>query len=211
MFWFRALTCLFVLLAFSLEAEGDIYSYTDGDGVVHLTNIRPAGPQGRRAKVVMRTPPRRAARRSVTPIMPRDRDPSRFTRFDAHIREASQLYAIPEALIRAVMQVESNYDPRVVSHCGAQGLMQLMPATGRRMGVQNPFDPRQNILGGTRYLRYLANLFGGDLVLTIAGYHAGEAAVTRYRGVPPYQTTQRYVPTVLRHYYRYREQLAAVR
>lgn len=193
------------------RAQADVYSYTGDNGVVHFTNIRPEGSRGREYKVVMRSPPQRRGRKGVKAIMPRDRDPGRLTRFDPFIHEASRLYAIPEALIRGVIQVESNYDPRVVSHCGAQGLMQLMPATGRRMGVRNPFDPRQNILGGTRYLRYLANLFNGDIVLTIAGYHAGENAVMRYNGVPPYETTQRYVPTVLRHYYRFREMETASR
>ncbi len=198
------LAIVLVVLAYPLLAWTDVYTYTDSDGVVHFTNIRPSASQAKRFKVIMRTPPARKARPGVTPIMPRDTDPGRFSRFDAHIREASRLYAIPDPLIRAVIHVESNYDPRVVSHCGAQGLMQLMPETGRRMGVRDPFNPRQNILGGTRYLRYLANIFNGDLVLTIAGYHAGENAIIRYRGVPPYETTQRYVPAVLRHYYRYR-------
>jgi len=84
------------------------------------------------------------------------------------------------------------------------GLMQLMPQTARSMGVRDPFDPRQNILGGTRYLRVLANSFNGDLVLTVAAYNAGGGAVTRYRGVPPYAETRRYVQRVLRHYYAYR-------
>ncbi len=191
------------------QLRADIYSYTDENGVVHLTNIRPSGKAAKRYKVVIKTPPRRTPRSGVTPIMPRNSNPERYRRFDRFIAEASQLYAIPQALIRGVIQVESNYNPRVVSHCGAQGLMQLMPQTGQRMGVRDPFDPRQNILGGTRYLRYLANIFGGDIVLTIAGYHAGEHAIIRYQGVPPYETTQRYVPNVLRHYYRYRQQEAA--
>jgi len=88
-----------------------------------------------------------------------------------------------------------------VSGVGAQGLMQLMPGTARRMAVRDSFDPRQNILGGTRYLRWLANMFNGDLVLTIAAYNAGEAAVVRYNGIPPYAETQGYVQRVLRHYY----------
>lgn len=192
-------------LCIPVVTNADVYSYTDANGVVHFTNVRPRGSGAKRYKVIMRTPPARTPRAGVSPVMPHDSDPARYRRYDRYIHEASRLYAIPEPLIRAVVQVESNYDPRVVSHCGAQGLMQLMPATGRRMGVRDPFDPRQNILGGTRYLRYLANIFGGDIVLTIAGYHAGENAVIRYRGVPPYETTQRYVPAVLRHYYRYRQ------
>jgi soluble lytic murein transglycosylase-like protein len=192
-------------------AHADVYSYTDSDGVIHFTNVRPRGKGAHHYKVIMREAPLRAARKGVVTVMPGDTDPARFHRYDRFIAEASARYAIPTALIRAVVMVESNYDPRVVSHCGAQGLMQLMPVTGRRMGVRDPFDPRQNILGGTRYLRFLANVFGGDLVLTIAGYHAGENAVMRYRGVPPYETTQRYVPAVLRHYYRFRQEDAARR
>ena len=108
-------------LLFEGAAEADVYSYTDDDGVVHLTNVRPSGGSDRRYKVVMRTPPSRRARSGVTPVMPRDGTSSRYTRFDAHIREASRLYAIPESLIRAVVRVESNYDPRVVSHLGLRG------------------------------------------------------------------------------------------
>jgi len=104
-----------------------------------------------------------------------------------------------------VIKVESDYNPEVVSHAGASGLMQLMPATAARMGVTDVFDPRQSILGGARYLRVLANHFNGDLVLTIAAYNAGEGAVIRYRGIPPYEETQRYVRRVLRHYYNFLE------
>jgi soluble lytic murein transglycosylase-like protein len=82
--------------------------------------------------------------------------------------------------------------------------MQLMPRTAASMGVRDPFDPRQNILGGARYLRILANTFNGDLVLTIAAYNAGEGAVVRHRGIPPYTETQRYVRNVLRYYYAFR-------
>jgi soluble lytic murein transglycosylase-like protein len=84
------------------------------------------------------------------------------------------------------------------------GLMQLMPKTARSMGVSDPFDARQNILGGARYLRILANRFNGDLVLTVAAYNAGEGAVQKHRGIPPYKETQRYVRRVLKHYYAYR-------
>ena len=93
------------------------------------------------------------------------------------IREAATLYQIPEELVRAVIKVESDYDPRAVSRVGAQGLMQLMPETAQRMQVKDSMDPRENILGGVRYLRVLANMFNGDLQLTVAGYNAGENAV----------------------------------
>jgi len=102
--------------------------------------------------------------------------------------------------------VESNYNPRVVSRVGAMGLMQLMPQTARSMGVSDPFNPQQNILGGARYLRVLANHFQGNLILTIAAYNAGEGAVMRYGGIPPYTETRRYVRRVLHHYQRYAQE-----
>ncbi|HHH28195.1 MAG TPA: lytic transglycosylase domain-containing protein, partial [Polyangiaceae bacterium] len=162
----------------------------------------------------IRTPsPAPAARTAASASGGGETHPDRYHRFDAFIREAAALYRLPEAFVRAVIRVESNYNPQVVSHAGASGLMQLMPATAARMGVTDVFDPRQNIMGGTRYLRVLANQFNGDLVLTIAAYNAGEGAVLRYRGIPPYEETQRYVRRVLRHYYGFleRESRAPVR
>ena len=131
-------------------------------------------------------------------------DPTRHSRYNGLIDEAAQLYELPESFIRAIMHVESNFNPTVVSRAGAMGLMQLMPQTAQSMGVSDPFDVRQNILGGARYLRILANRFKGDLVLTVAAYNAGEGAVEKYDGIPPYKETQRYVRRVLKHYYTYR-------
>ena len=115
----------------------------------------------------------------VDAIPARDRSPERFHRYDAIINEAAGRYALPTALIRAIIKAESDYDPRVVSCAGARGLMQLMPEVERDQQVAHVFDPRDNILGGSRLLRTLANRFRGDLMLTIAGYHAGAGAVTR--------------------------------
>ena len=184
-------------------AGADIYRFVDKDGVEHYTNVRPKTKRGWRrvykgARKVKPSRPRRSAWRMG------GHDPQRHDRYDAHIREASLLYQLPGALIRAVMRVESNYYPDVVSHKGAMGLMQLMPRTAASMGVLDPFDPRQNVLGGTRFLRILANKFGGDLVLTLAAYNAGQGAVVKYRGVPPYAETRRYVQRVLGYYYRFR-------
>jgi soluble lytic murein transglycosylase-like protein len=137
-------------------------------------------------------------------VMPQMNAGANATRFDDHIREAARLYRLPEALIRAVIKVESNFDPRAVSHANAHGLMQLIPATAERMMVTDIFDPRQNILGGTRYLRVLANTFNGNLELTLAGYNAGEGAVARYGGIPPYPETQHYVAKVTQYYHQYR-------
>ena len=206
----RAVPLLLVLLALFApagSARADIFRYVDANGVEHYTNIQ---PNSRGWQRVLRTgaPKRRAAGtaavlRAVGLTAP---DPERMARYDTYIREAAILYVLPEEFLRAVMRVESNFYREAVSHAGAMGLMQLMPATARAMGVLDPFDPRQNVLGGARFLRILANRFGGDLVLTIAAYNAGEGAVQKYRGIPPYAETRRYVQRVLGHYYELRAQ-----
>jgi soluble lytic murein transglycosylase-like protein len=190
--------CAMALFA-TVSARADIYQWTDADGVVHFTN-RPTNDP--RAKVVMKTP---TAARPTGPIFaPQDRDPQRFVRYDEWIRQASTLYQIPEQLVRAVIKVESDYDPRAVSSAGARGLMQLMPDTADRLQVKDINDPRDNIFGGVRYLRILANTFNGDLELTVAAYNAGEDAVMRYGGIPPYAQTKDYVVKVTKYYRRYR-------
>jgi soluble lytic murein transglycosylase-like protein len=142
------------------EASADIFKYTDAEGVVHFSN-KSSDP---RFRLYIKSPKSRGhTREGVVPVMPSDTSADRFTRYDEWIRQAAILYQIPEELIRAVILCESNYDPRAVSHTGAQGLMQLMPETALRMQVRDGFDPRENIFGGTRYLRVLANMFNGDL------------------------------------------------
>ncbi len=105
--------------------------------------------------------------------------------------------------MRAVIKVESDFDPRAVSSAGARGLMQLMPDTADHLQVKDINDPHDNIFGGVRYLRILANTFNGDLLLTVAAYNAGEDAVMRHGGVPPYEQTRDYVGKVIRYYRRY--------
>lgn len=125
------------------------------------------------------------------------------TPFNQYIETASKTYDIPVALIHAVVRVESNYKPDVVSSAGAQGLMQLMPGTASDMKVTDPFDPEQNIQGGTKYLRRLADHYDGDIIKTLAAYHAGFRAVDKKNGIP-YEQTEKYVKKVLSHYYRMR-------
>jgi soluble lytic murein transglycosylase-like protein len=194
------------IVALPFSAAADIYQWTDADGVVHFTNRPTANPT---AKVYMKgavpsVAAGNAVRPGVTPFAPQDRDPLRYTRFDEHIRQAAALYQIPESLVRAVIKVESDYDPRAVSYAGARGLMQLMPETAARMQVKDINDPRENIFGGVRYLRVLANMFNGDLELSVAGYNAGENAVMQYGGIPPYAQTRDYVVKVTKFYRRYR-------
>lgn len=116
------------------------------------------------------------------------------------IDETASAYAVDPLLVRSVMGVESNFNPQAVSPKGAQGLMQLIPATARRFGVSDPFDVRQNIEGGVKYLHYLQGLFPGDLRLSLAAYNAGEGAVTRFGDVPPYPETVDYVAKVKQRY-----------
>jgi soluble lytic murein transglycosylase-like protein len=116
--------------------------------------------------------------------------------FDQHIAAATLAYKVDLELVRAIIQVESDFDNLARSSKGAMGLMQLMPATAQRFGVGDPWNPRQNIFGGVQYLRFLLDLFGGDIALVAAAYNAGENAVIRYNGVPPYRETMGYVGKV---------------
>jgi soluble lytic murein transglycosylase-like protein len=208
-----SIVALLAALAAGRGARADIYTYTDADGVIHFTNITPRGAGAGRWKKLYKTGPGKAGavrgdceRCDLVPA--KDHSPERFHKYDDAIREASELYMMPEPLIRAVIHVESDYDPHVVSSVGARGLMQLMPSVVDDMRVGDVWDPRDNIMGGTRLLRILANKYDGDVVLTIAAYHAGAASVAKYGGVPPYETTQRYVGMVLKRYYVYKAKAA---
>lgn len=174
-------------------SQADIYKTEGPDGVISFTTQKTPG-----SKLYQKAA-------SKAPVfLPADTSPERYTRYDTWIREAATLYQIPEALIRAVIRVESDFDPRAVSPANARGLMQMIPETAERMLVTDVFDPRQNIFGGVRYLRVLANTFNGDLALTVAAYNAGEGAVMRHGGIPPYPETQDYVTKVIGYYRQYR-------
>jgi len=200
-----AVAAAFLGVAVPCVAQADIYTYTDADGTVHFTNS-PGGDK--RYRVYIHGNGASGGGKSVapgvTPVPPSDHDIARFTRYDEWIHQAATLYQIPEQLVRAVIRCESDYDPRAVSVSGARGLMQLMPDTAALMQVRDMDDPRENIFGGVRLLRILANEFNGDLTLTIAAYNAGDGAVMRFGGVPPFGETQGYVVNVTKYYRRYR-------
>jgi hypothetical protein len=198
------------------------------DGTVEFTNLEPLGKHW---KVLFRIGPGKAsALRGSSDLVPaRDSSPARYSRYDDHIRDQQAYYGIPQALVRAVVRTESDFDPMVVSSAGAQGLMQLMPATARAMGVTNVWDPRQNIMGGARYLQLLAKRYcrtpamGGsegrttsvmcspdEEIKVLAGYHAGPGAVDKYGGMPPYETTRSYVNAVLQRFEEYRKREAVL-
>jgi hypothetical protein len=191
-------------------AYADIYVKTDADGVQHFTNIK----SGAGWKKILDSPApvgtKASAERGTCPrcdkVPATDNSPDRFHRYDQYIYEASQLYRIPVPLIRAVIKVESDYDTHVVSSADCKGLMQVHPQVEIDMGAQGDiFDPRTNIMTGTRLLRWLANRVDGDLVLTIAGYHAGLGSLAKYGyTVPPYAYTRQYLKMVLERYYQYK-------
>jgi soluble lytic murein transglycosylase-like protein len=172
-------------------AHADIYSFVDESGVTHFTNV----PVDARYRLLLATPPEEQAARPENWL-------AKSAEFDRHIERAARSQAVPAELVRAVIVVESAFNPHAVSKRGAQGLMQLRPATARRYGVSDAFNPEQNIMAGAHYLRDLLTRYGNDLELTLAAYNAGEDAVERYgHSIPPFAETRHYVPTVLRIYH----------
>ncbi len=176
--------------------QGQVYSYIK-DGVRHYTSKPPKGVAGATAMRTIRysfmeTCFACGAQPGVN-FKTLRLNPNAY---DAQIRAASQQHGVDEAIVRAIIHAESSFNPNAISRVGAQGLMQLMPATARRFGVTNSFDPTQNISGGVQYLSWLLKRYNGDLTLAAAGYNAGEGAVDRYKGVPPYSETRRYVERV---------------
>ena len=197
---------LLTLCGMTAFARADIYAFTDADGVRHFTNIK---PRDARYKRIIRSRETEPGFRFPSTAHPAGvtlaRTRPRTTAYDSLVRQASRAYQMDESLVRAVIHTESDFNPSAVSPKGASGLMQLMPSTASRYGVHDIFDPVENIYAGVHYLHDLKQMFNGNTQLAVAAYNAGENAVLRYGGIPPYPETIDYVSRVTSLHSRYRE------
>jgi soluble lytic murein transglycosylase-like protein len=189
---FPVLLFLALILALPFPACSDIYKYEDAEGIIHLTNV----PTQHGIKYVLIMREKRVLFDKKLSVD--------ISKYDHLITKASQKYDVESALIKAVIKAESNFNHMAVSPKGARGLMQLMPATASSLQVRDSFHPENNIEGGVRYLKYLLKYFNGNLSLALAAYNAGENAVIRYGGIPPYRETQTYVQKVLSYLDKYK-------
>lgn len=175
-------------------ALGDIYRYIDADGVVHFTNTPTAKgytlylKEEKGGGVSART-----RRFKAGPSI-----------YDNIILKAARAFGVDHALIKAVIHAESSFNPNAVSRKGARGLMQIMPQNDASLNISNPFDPSQNIMGGTRYLKRMLIRYNEKPALALAAYNAGPSAVDKYKKIPPYEETQSYVQKVMSLYSRYK-------
>ena len=182
-----ALSALFVMSLAVMPLCADIYSYIDSQGVLHFSNV-PTSAQ------------------YTVYIKERSTRSSSYTnnQYDHLITGASKRQGVAFSLLKALIKTESNFNPKAVSRAGAKGLMQIMPVNIKELKIQNPFDPWENIMGGTRYLKQLIKRFNGELPLALAAYNAGPSAVERHQGIPPIKETEAFVKKVLKYYAIYR-------
>jgi soluble lytic murein transglycosylase-like protein len=198
------LLLILAVLATPRLAQADIYSFTDANGVSHFSNV----PADSRYQLLIATP---AETLNGAQLKEHSTDwLARSAQYDGVIKGAAKAATIQAQLVRAVIVVESGFNPRAVSKKGAIGLMQLQPATAKRYGVKNIYDPTENVRAGAHYLSDLLTRFDSNIELALAAYNAGEDAVERYgRHVPPYRETLAYVPSVLKVYRRLMDQAHA--
>ena len=181
-----------------IPALADIFLYVDNEGVMHFSNA----PTHNQYRVYMREG-------TSTPSEVEKRVKPDTDKYDHLISESCGLHGVDFALVKAIIRAESSFDPYAISSKGAEGLMQLMPETSKKLNVANPFDPHENIKGGVKYLKYLLDRFNYDLRLSLAAYNAGETTVSQVNGVPNYRETKSYISEVLRYYKEYKKKSPA--
>jgi len=188
------LSRLFILsfLLWPVVSGADIFRFVDGDGVIHYSNTQP----DEKFTLYLREGPK-APPREPTTTLPGG------SWMNGYVDRVSRANDLPPALVHAIIKAESNGQRKAVSRKGAEGVMQLMPFTSKRMRVADPFDPIENIEGGIKYIKELLVTFEGNLTNAVAAYNAGPAAVRKYGGVPPYQETRLYVRRVMDLYRQY--------
>lgn len=207
-------TAIIIVLSIALPSSpfAEIFKYVDKDGTIHYTNTPTyvqstavSLPPLTEANLQRYFPAYKGSYPGLQPgiFSPLSNLPNQAA-YDPHIKMTCKLYGLDCNLVKAVIRAESGFNPFAVSPKGAMGLMQLMPGTSRDLGVENPFDPRQNIDGGARYLKMMLDRFNNDTSLALAAYNAGPEAVARHGGIPPFDETQIYVKTVMDFYNRYR-------
>jgi hypothetical protein len=184
----------------AIPAHADIYQYVDESGVVHFTNV-PTGRMSNQTKIHIeekRTVAQPLAAAQASAAFPSANRPGEVpVSYLQSINKSCEKYGVDPSLVRAIVKVESDYNPFAISNKGAMGLMQLMPQTATDLNVKNSLDPHENIEGGVRYLRYLLDRYEGNLKLALAAYNSGETAVKRWGTVPPFKETKDYVRKVL--------------
>ena len=185
---------LLLSLTYVIPVAADIYMYIDRSGVIHFTNVPTNSETDYR--IFLKEKPRKAL--GAAPGQYYEHD------FDHYIAEASKKHGVSFPLVKAVIKAESDFNPRAISKKGALGLMQIMPENLEILQIRDPFDPWENIMGGTRYLRMMLNRFNGKLPLSLAAYNAGPTAVDRYQSIPPFKETENYIEKVMMYYYAYK-------
>jgi soluble lytic murein transglycosylase-like protein len=189
-----------VMLALATPLHAQIATSLDENG--KLVFVNGDSPNARRGSTISSTASGSHSRSALSSESAAETLGANDGRLDRIVRDAAARHQVDPALVKAVISTESGWNPQAVSRKGAVGLMQLIPGTAQRFGVGNPFDPAQNVEGGTTYLKALLDRYNGDLSKTLAAYNAGEHAVDTNRGVPPYWETQRYVQKVQDAYFR---------
>jgi len=185
---------LLLLAATCVNVAADIYMYIDSNGILHFSNV----PTSSQYRMYIKERPGSGFE------APNPRS------FDRIIKEAARTHGLSEPLLKAIIKAESNFNPRAVSKKGAKGLMQIMPQNFNSLNIRNPFNPRENIMGGAKYFKQMHTRYKGKLPLALAAYNAGPHMVDKYKSIPPFPETRNYVEKVMKYYYVYKKGIGVV-